>query len=632
MAGSEVFITVKGDAKQFTAMMDTVDTRADKTADKMSAAGGRLTRGLTLPILGAGAAAITMAADQEEAEAKITSTFESMGAASWTTVEALKATASEFQNVSTFGDEAILGLQDVLLTFGDIQNVVGDGNDIFDQATQAGLNLSAALGGDLQGSAIMIGKALNEPLTGMAALTRVGVVFTEQQQDMIKGMVESGDSLGAQKVLLEALESQFGGTAQAVADTSQGQLKQSMNALGDSAEAFGAILLPVVVMLADGLKKLSAVFSGMSPEAKKVVVVVLGLAATIGPLLIVGAKMVKMWGAIKVAFGVLSKAMSFNPWVLLAIAVVAIAVLIYKNWDTIVAFLLRVWKVIKDAASATWEWIQSAFQNVIDFLTDAFFNFTPLGLLIKHWDDLKAAASATWEWVKAAFQNVIGFLTDAFFNFTPLGLLIKHWDDVKTAASATWQFVKEQFDKIIGFFVDTFFNFTPLGLLIQHWDDVVDAAVETWEGIKEQFDKVIGFFEDMPGEILRVSAGMWNGIANAFVAMLNFLIERWNNLSFGFDSFTLPTVLGGHTMPAWEISTPQIPEIPEMHRGGVFNSGRGQGLAILQDGETVIPRGGDTGNLTINVTGFVGSEFDLAEAIDKVLTRRQKRVSLGFTA
>jgi hypothetical protein len=85
-------------------------------------------------------------------------------------------------------------------------------------------NLSVAMGKDLSSSAILVGKALNDPVKGVGALSKAGVQFTADQKEMIKGMVESGDVMGAQKLILKELETQFGGSAEAAGKTLPGQL------------------------------------------------------------------------------------------------------------------------------------------------------------------------------------------------------------------------------------------------------------------------------------------------------------------------------------------------------------------------------------------------------------------------
>lgn len=80
-------------------------------------------------------------------------------------------------------DELIQSGANLLLTFTNIRNEVGKSNKIFDQATQAALDVSVAFGKDMTSSSILVGKALNDPTKGVSSLTRVGVSFTAAQKD-----------------------------------------------------------------------------------------------------------------------------------------------------------------------------------------------------------------------------------------------------------------------------------------------------------------------------------------------------------------------------------------------------------------------------------------------------------------
>jgi hypothetical protein len=71
-------------------------------------------------------------------------------------------------------DEAIQSGENLLLTFTNVGNEVGKGNDIFSQATQTMTDMSVALGTDMKSSAIQLGKALNDPVQGISALQRIG--------------------------------------------------------------------------------------------------------------------------------------------------------------------------------------------------------------------------------------------------------------------------------------------------------------------------------------------------------------------------------------------------------------------------------------------------------------------------
>ncbi|MES2155937.1 MAG: hypothetical protein V4510_12455, partial [bacterium] len=69
---------------------------------------------------------------------------------------------------------------------------------------------------------IKVGKALNDPTKGLTALSRVGILFTDQQKKQIKALQKSGDLLGAQKIILKELGTEFGGSFAAKGKTATG--------------------------------------------------------------------------------------------------------------------------------------------------------------------------------------------------------------------------------------------------------------------------------------------------------------------------------------------------------------------------------------------------------------------------
>jgi len=170
---------------------------------------------------------------QQQAMRQLEQRIDSTGGAAGKTVKELADFAAELQKVSTYGDEAIIEMQSLLLTF---TNIAGPQ---FDRATEAVLDMSVALGQDLKTSALSIGKALNDPLRGLTALTRAGVQFTDEQRALVKSLVETGRTAEAQGVILEELQRQFGGAARAATDTLGGALAQLHNAFGDLLEAKG---------------------------------------------------------------------------------------------------------------------------------------------------------------------------------------------------------------------------------------------------------------------------------------------------------------------------------------------------------------------------------------------------------
>lgn len=192
---------------------------------------------------------IRLFGEQAEAEAKVEQTIKSTGQAAGLTAEQIKEMASELQQLTKFGDETILRGQSMLLTFKEI------GEDVFPRATETMLNLAEAMRTDVQTQAIQLGKALNDPITGLTALRRVGITFTEQQEKLIKSFQESGDIAQAQGLILEELESQFGGLARAAAEVGTGPLVQFQNRIGDIREEIGERVLPAVLDMAENLER-----------------------------------------------------------------------------------------------------------------------------------------------------------------------------------------------------------------------------------------------------------------------------------------------------------------------------------------------------------------------------------------
>lgn len=192
---------------------------------------------------------------QTQAVANLEAVLKSTGAAAGFTSQQLQGMASDLQNVTTFGDEATIQAQAVLATFTQIKG------DIFSEAIATAQDLSTVLGQDLQSSIVQMGKALNDPINGITALSRVGVSFSQEQKALIKSLVETGDVAGAQRVILAELALEFGGAATAQAKTLAGQIQQLKNSFGDLLEQGIAMVTPALQSMVTHLKGVVAVLS-----------------------------------------------------------------------------------------------------------------------------------------------------------------------------------------------------------------------------------------------------------------------------------------------------------------------------------------------------------------------------------
>ena len=197
-----------------------------------------------------GRAAVRAFDQQEKAVAKVRQALVSTGNASQLTLKQLTDEASRLQSETIFGDEQILeGATAQLLTF---TNIAGDN---FLRTQQVALDLSTVLGTDLQSSAIQLGKALNDPVANLSALSRSGIQFSESQKEVIKELANTNRLAEAQVVILEELERQYGGQARA-AVTGAGEITQLTNSIGDLYEVIGQRIVEVLGPAANNLKGL----------------------------------------------------------------------------------------------------------------------------------------------------------------------------------------------------------------------------------------------------------------------------------------------------------------------------------------------------------------------------------------
>lgn len=195
------------------------------------------------------------AREAQKVSALTAQVIKSTGAAAGVTAKQVDNLASSISRKTGIDDEQIASSQNLLLTFKGIKAEGG----VYEAATRSAVDMGAAMaaasGGalDLKGSTTLVGKALNDPIKGLSALSRVGVTFTEGQKKQIKAMVKSGNVMGAQKRILKELKSEFGGAAAAQATMGD----KAKVAWGNFQEAVGTLLLPAVDKILTGFAKVA---------------------------------------------------------------------------------------------------------------------------------------------------------------------------------------------------------------------------------------------------------------------------------------------------------------------------------------------------------------------------------------
>ena len=476
--------------------------------------------------------AIDEARESEKVTARTANVIKSMGNVAGISAKGVADLSTSLSNKTAIDDEVIQSGANLLLTFGNIRNEAGKGNDIFNQTVGLANDMSVALGQDMKSSSIQLGKALNDPIKGVTALSRVGVSFTEQQKEQIKTLVESGNVLGAQKVILGEVQKQFGGAGEAAANP----MEKLRVIVGNLAETIGTALLPYIDKFATYLgenmpayiEKARQMFESLKPTLISMRDTFVALLPTLqnigqffvnhaGTILKVAAAFYAITAAVAAynyvlrAYSVISKvitaltvvwrnaqlalnlAMMINPIglvVLAVVALVAIFVVAWKKSETFRNIIIGTWNAIKKAASAVWGFIKNLLSNVWDWIKSygkaVFESFKNVVTTV--WNAIKTATSAVWNAIKTAvtlYFKLIKTAITLYFNAYKT-VITTAWKVIKTVTTTVWNAIKSAVSAVYNFLktgIQNAFNFYKT-IITNVWNAVKNGTVNAWNGIK----------------------------------------------------------------------------------------------------------------------------------------------------
>jgi phage-related protein len=153
-----------------------------------------------------------------------------------------------------------------------------------------------------------------------------------------------------------------------------------------------------------------------------------------------------------------------------------------------------------------------------------------------------------------------------------------------------------------------------LALVVTHFGKIKEITGAVVGYVVDKFGDLVDWVGALPGRISHAVRGMFDGIKDSFRAAVNWVISKWNDLSFKIGGGSV----FGHDLPSVTIDTPNIPMLAE---GGIVTRPT---LAMIGEAgpEAVVPLGrrGDAGGsglppITINVYGTVVQERDLARSV-----------------
>ncbi|OCB00593.1 phage tail length tape measure family protein [Clostridium beijerinckii] len=449
------------------------------------------------------------AAKSEKINEDLAQTIKSTGGAAGFTAEEVSKMASQLSNASTFGAGAIKTGQSMLLTFSNI------GKDVFPAASQAMVDMAQKMGTDPVEASKALGKALNDPTRGLADLNGIGITFTDQQKKQVEAMQKTGDTAGAQKLILNELNKEFGGQAAAAADTYAGKLQQLSNTISGIKSNIGDALLPYAKKVAEVFLSVAQSIKNIPQPIMDIIAKALGLTAVFGTL-IGGFGMFKnMIGTFfQPLSGVMGLFTKFSIPIMIVIGVIALlATAFATNFGGIRDFVVSVFNKISSAVKSAIDVFKktgSAAQGITTLFTNLF------------GPKVGAVVSSTIKLVTTTIKSLITFIKS-------------HMPQIQSTVQSVFKGVQSVWNSILK---------PVLMFVIQTFGKVVNWVLSNWPLIKQTVVLVMTFIKTIISARLNEIRVFWNNHGKA--------IETTVSMAFNIIKTIISTTLSviGNTIKA----------------------------------------------------------------------------------
>lgn len=454
----------------------------------MSKMGKTLTTRVTLPLLGAGVALINLASDLDESTSKFNTVFGDFAADA---EAAFGKSMPEAIGLST------AAARDLTATMGNVMLGLGFTKQEAAKLSPELMTLAADLASFNNVPVEQAARAIISGLTGeREALKSLGIVLNEadvKQRAFEMGLWDGKDAIDAQAKALATQSLMFEKAGPAVGDfarTSEGLANQTRilkSQLADAGAQLGTILLPYALEAAGIFKELLDRFMQLSPAVQEIIVKIGALTAGIGPVLMVGGKLLTIFASI-------------NPVVLaIAAAIGAVVFIMGKlgiSWQDVADFALGIWEGT----------LKPLFEDLEAFITEV------IGAVTKWIED-------NWDTIMETVQAGIQFVIDLWNEL---------WSVLEPLVAKLTEFIEDE----VGALVDWFVEVWPM--IQEVVEKVLKIVKQLWERIWGSIKKYIGPIFD---GILRTISGVLDIIKGVIKTVLSVITGDWEGAWEGIKQF-----------------------------------------------------------------------------------------------
>lgn len=325
------------------------------------------------------------------------------------------------------------------------------------------------------------------------------------------------------------------GVASDMYDTMQNNLKGAIDNMKSAFEGvmitIGERLIPIFQNLVDGITNMFTWFNNLNPAIQNVIIGVGGFLAVLGPLLLIVGNIIIFITNLGTAIGTLTAFFSASgvgagllataiglitgpvSLVITAItALIAIGVLLYKNWDEIKAKCTQIWEnsikpTIEKVTNTLKSFLSSAWNGIKSFLSNC-------------WELLSELATTIWSSIKNSIETVCNTIKN---------IITTIWNSIKTATSTTWEGIKTLILSIVNAIktvIESVFNSIKT-VVTNIFNDIKNVVSTVWSTIQSVVTTYVNAVKSVIQSVFSAIQGIIDTASNGWKATIQ---EVWNGI------------------------------------------------------------------------------------------------------
>lgn len=354
-----------------------------------------------------------------------------------------------------------------------------------------------------------------QTIFGSDATRAATVMMNNGTEGLQKYITATNDQEAAQRLA----NSQMGNTSKAIEEM-KGSLETAAITIGDK-------IAPVIRKVAEFITDLANKFSALPDGVQAVIVVIAGIVAALGPLLIIIGQVSLGISAVTGAFSALSVPLLPIVGIIAGVVAAIVGIIaVIKNWGSITEWFGNLWQSVKDKCAEIWTSICEFFTVTIPAAWDS---------LVAKFQSIPEWWSGIWLQVRTFFENtwnailqnpIINLIVTTIQNLFQglVSTLQGIWSGLVSVAEGAWELLKNTILGPVLLLIDLVTgDFSQLASDAANiWNNIKNAASQIWSGIKQV--------------VSTLATGLANGAKSTFSALKDAASQIWSAMGSAASS------------------------------------------------------------------------------------------------